>query len=190
MPWQLLHGYQGEKKWYRHLSRRAAVAIIINPEHSLGPSLLMIERAKAEGDPWSGQMAFPGGKTDLVDANITQTACRESFEELAIEQNSIKRIARLSDILAKPFLPMQTPMVVSPLLFEQQQVLNPIPCEREVAGFHWLPLGFFADNRNRKAMTIDRFGKPMQLPCYDYQGKRVWGMSLLMIDELIKAVSA
>ena len=31
-----------------------------------GPSVLFIERARHPGDPWSGHMAFPGGRVDLV----------------------------------------------------------------------------------------------------------------------------
>src|ERR1700682_285931 len=42
---------------------RAAVAAVLRAG-TTGPEILFIERAKREGDPWSGHMAFPGGRRD------------------------------------------------------------------------------------------------------------------------------
>jgi 8-oxo-dGTP pyrophosphatase MutT (NUDIX family) len=185
---QFLQEHPAAKKWYRSLSRRAAVSLVLDMHAELGLSLLMIERAQAEGDPWSGQMAFPGGKADDDDSNITVTALRESFEELAIGQNQLRRIARLSDILARPYRPLQKPMVVSPLLFTPTETLSPVPNE-EVAGVHWLPVAFFQDPKNRQTMQLPRAGVDLTLPCYTYEGRRVWGLSLMMIDELLRVLA-
>lgn len=181
---QRLSEFQANKKWYRRLCTRAAVAIILYDHPDLGLSCLMIERASAEGDPWSGQMAFPGGKSDIDDDNITLTALRESFEELSIDQQAISRVSRLSDIMARPYKGTKKPMIVSPLVFQTQQLLKPV-ANYEVASTLWIPLTFFADSNNRKTMDATRHGLNMELPCYDYQGHRVWGLSLMMIDELI-----
>ena len=43
----------------------AAVAAVMR-EGDLGVEMLFIERARKVGDPWSGQMAFPGGRTSRV----------------------------------------------------------------------------------------------------------------------------
>ncbi len=45
------------------------------------PEILYIKRALREGDRWSGQMAFPGGKRDSDDVDDLDTAERETFEE-------------------------------------------------------------------------------------------------------------
>lgn len=181
---QRLSEFKANKKWYRRLCTRAAVAIILHDHPDLGLSCLMIKRASAEGDPWSGQMAFPGGKADIEDDNITLTALRESFEELSIDPQAVKRIARLSDIMARPYKGTQKPMIVSPLVFQTQQAIKPV-ANYEVASTHWIPLAFFADSDNRKMMDATRHGLNMELPCYDYQSQRVWGLSLMMIDELV-----
>jgi 8-oxo-dGTP pyrophosphatase MutT (NUDIX family) len=182
---QAFDNYPADKKWYRALSLRAAVAIILDDRPDLGLSFLMIQRAVHEGDPWSGQMAFPGGKAENDDDHITATAMRESFEELNIASSQIERIGRLSDILARPYRPRQKPMVVSPLVFRQCEALD-INSNHEVADTIWLPVSHFQDVANRKAMDIERFGQQLTLPCYYYQDKKVWGLSLLMIDELLR----
>lgn len=176
--------YYATKKWYRALSQRAAVAIVVQERPLLGPCLLMIQRAEREGDPWSGQMAFPGGKRDAVDEHITHTALREVQEELGIEPALLHRCGRLSDILARPYRLQQKPMVVSPLLFasDAELVFNP---NEEVADVLWVPLAHFLNPEHRQSMSWAKYDKPLNLPCYYYQEKRIWGLSLLMIDELV-----
>lgn len=45
------------------------------------PEILYVKRALREGDRWSGQIAFPGGKQDKTDFDDLDTAERETFEE-------------------------------------------------------------------------------------------------------------
>lgn len=175
-----------DKKWYRHLAQRASVSIILSTQQS-ELSFLMMQRAHYEGDPWSGQMAFPGGKQDDGDKNITETAQRESLEEMGIRHNDIQRIGRLSDILARPYRPMKKPMVVSPIVFQQVNDFTP-EVNNEVADWLWLPISHFQDPSHRKSMSIEKAGLNHELPCYDFKGKRVWGLSLLMIDELVSLI--
>lgn len=80
---------------------RAAVASIFRP--SGDPSrhdaeLLFIERAQKHGDPWSGHMAFPGGRFDLRDADSNATAERETWEEVGLDLSAATRIGRLDDL--------------------------------------------------------------------------------------------
>ena len=64
---------------------QAAVALVVAPDPS---AILFIRRATRDGDPWSGQMALPGGKSDLADADLRATAIRETSEEVAISLES------------------------------------------------------------------------------------------------------
>ena len=41
-------------------ARQAAVAMLLT-DTATGPEVLFIRRAEYEGDPWSGDVAFPGG---------------------------------------------------------------------------------------------------------------------------------
>ena len=63
----------------------AAVAMVLSTATD-GPEVLFIVRAPHDGDPWSGNLAFPGGRVATGDADPRQTAERETFEELASGQ--------------------------------------------------------------------------------------------------------
>lgn len=51
----------------------------------------------------------------------------------------------------------------------------------EVATALWVPLRFLSDTTNRSAIRW----RHLQLPCYDWEGRRIWGLSLQMIEELL-----
>jgi hypothetical protein len=106
---------------------------------------------------------------------------------MGIPADNIERIGRLSDILARPYRAMKKPMVVSPLVFQQRQAFTP-ELNHEAEDYLWIPLRFFTDTRNRDSMTIEKAGLMHQLPCYHIDEKRIWGLSLMMIDELITAL--
>ena len=65
--------------------------------------ILMIKRADREGDPWSGHMAFPGGRMDKADAHGYAVAVRETEEEVGLSLGPLDQcIGRLSDLNARP----------------------------------------------------------------------------------------
>src|SRR5689334_17901368 len=59
--------------------RRAAVALVLRVV-SGRLELLFVKRAEYAGDPWSGQVAFPGGRQEPVDETLWDTAVRETRE--------------------------------------------------------------------------------------------------------------
>jgi len=79
----------------------ASVAIVFR-EGPESIEVLLIERAEREGDPWSGHMAFPGGRLEDHDDSSRSTARRETFEEVGIELASAEYLGRLDDIEGNP----------------------------------------------------------------------------------------
>ena len=61
-----LSSYRPKRKFLRHLAKRSSVAIILRQKKE-NHEVLMIKRADREGDPWSGHMAFPGGRRESRD---------------------------------------------------------------------------------------------------------------------------
>lgn len=51
----------------------------------MNTELLFIRRTPRQGDPWSGQVAFPGGKRDPEDTSDVHTAIREAYEECGLD---------------------------------------------------------------------------------------------------------
>ena len=64
--------------------RQASVALILRGPEGASQEVLFIERATRESDPWSGHMAFPGGRLDDSDATSRAAAERETVEEVGL----------------------------------------------------------------------------------------------------------
>ena len=162
--------------------RQAAVAAVLRPgEHSA--ELLFIHRAEDERDPWSGHMGFPGGRVEDGDADPLATAIRETREEVALDlDNQARLIGRLSEVDAIG-RGRRVGMVIHPFVFVLEQACELHP-NHEVQDVVWVPLGFLLDRGNRSRMTWTRLGVPVPLPCYRYQGHLIWGLTLIMVDEL------
>lgn len=180
--------FRPRKKWYRRFVRRSAVAIILR-QAPHGIEALMIKRAEQKGDPWSGHMAFPGGMAETEDTNNLRTARRETWEEIGLDTDEHTRhVGRLSDKLI-PAHGKRKPMVVTPYVFSIENIPE-LTANHEVAEVVWVPLNYLADRNNRQVMTWKGKKIPVKLPCYLYQEKRIWGLSLGMLDELIELVSS
>ncbi len=163
--------------------KRAAVAAVFRETPAL--QLLFIRRAENPRDHWSGHMAFPGGRVDVEDSGPLAAAHRETKEELDLDLTSHGRlIGRLSVVSARPRRPV--PLVVFPYVFEVDDVPPLRPDENEVAEALWVPMAYLQDLENRETMTYEAMGRSYTLPCYRYEGRQIWGMTLSMVDELLR----
>ena len=118
--------------------RRAAVALLLR-EQRRGPEVLFIERARRMGDPWSGQMAFPGGGVDAADPSPRRAAERETREELGIRLDPTQFLGRIDDLEGRP-----RPIVVSCFVYHLNLpiTLNP---NAEVEQAFWVPVSVLLD---------------------------------------------
>jgi 8-oxo-dGTP pyrophosphatase MutT (NUDIX family) len=172
----------------RASARRCAVAVILQLRGG-DLAVLMIKRAEREGDPWSGHMAFPGGRKEPQDRNGYVTAVRETWEEIGLQLGPQDRcVGKLSDLQTHPNDPQQA-MVVTPFVFilEREVMLS---LNYEVADVLWVPLNFLLNAANRQSMLWHRGDTALSLPCYHFSGQRIWGMSLRMLDELMALMQA
>jgi 8-oxo-dGTP pyrophosphatase MutT (NUDIX family) len=184
---KLLGNYRPRRKFARRWLSRSAVGLYLNESPDDGVSVLMIKRAQRAGDPWSGHMAFPGGRRDREDRNTLATAKRETREEIGLDADAHARlIGRLSDVMTHPRL-RTGPMIITPYLF-RLHARPPLSPNHEVDEIVWVPLRFLADRSNRQKMRWAPNGVPIELPCYLYRERRIWGLSLMMLDELLAAL--
>jgi len=175
--------HQPRKLLARRILRRCAVNLLLRDDNGHDVELLMIQRAERDGDPWSGQMGFPGGRMDEADQNIFATAMREMHEEVGIEASRFELIGRLSDLMTRSQV-WHKPMVITP--FVGRLSGDSFNANHEVASVVWIPLTFLADVSNRQPMPYKGHGMSLTMPCYVYDSKRIWGLSLAMIDELLR----
>ena len=170
----------------RRFNKRSAVALILQVRDG-ELNILMIKRAEREGDPWSGHMAFPGGRMDPDDDHGFAVAVRETEEEIGLtlgEEDPC--IGRLSDIRAAPRrFPFGMTVSVFVFRLDREFVFTP---NHEVAETVWVPVEFLLDTDNRETMVWERGSIKLSMPCYWYEGRRIWGLSLMMLDELMDLV--
>src|SRR5438132_12773358 len=123
--------------------RRAAVVLIFREGSGGEPELLFIKRAEYAGDPWSGQIAFPGGRQESGDESLEHTAVRETREETGIDLHRNGRILGKLDEL-RPQSVRLPEIVVCPFV----AIVNEPPVltlTSEVAAAFWLPLASLRD---------------------------------------------
>src|SRR5437868_15537785 len=107
------------------MMKQAAVAAILRERRDGDPEILLIRRAEHPQDPWSGHMAFPGGRVDPDDPSAFEAAKRETREELALDLALFAtQIGELSHLMSiahgKPL-----PMVILPFVFELARDAEP-----------------------------------------------------------------
>jgi len=171
----------------RQWAQRCAVALILQLRDAQ-LSVLMIKRAERAGDPWSGHMAFPGGRKEPQDRNGYAIAVRETSEEIGLALGSQDRcLGKLSDLQIHPDDPARA-LVVTPFVFLLQRDAL-LTLNHEVADVIWVPLHFLLAPENRQSMLWHRGETALDLPCYHFSNQRIWGLSLRMLDELMALIS-
>jgi 8-oxo-dGTP pyrophosphatase MutT (NUDIX family) len=160
-----------------HAPRRAAVAAILTPDLDL----VFMRRAEYEGDPWSGHVAFPGGGVEPTDRDGLAAAVRETEEEVGVRLDEAEWLGEL-DVLGPQVNPFA--IRIEPYVF----ALRSPPRFRlngEVQSIHLLSLDALLRGDGRKAFEYDWKGQKMTLACVDFDGVRLWGLTLRIVDDLL-----
>jgi len=163
--------------------RRAAVAAILRDHEELGPEVLFIRRAEHPGDPWSGHMAFPGGREEPSDADLLQTAIRETREEVSLDlAANASLLGRLDDLPAVA-RGLRTGLTITPFVFELTRDA-PLHFNGEVSEIVWAPLSQLFGGELATVFPHEIGGQRLELPAHDVQGRIVWGLTHRMLESL------
>jgi 8-oxo-dGTP pyrophosphatase MutT (NUDIX family) len=166
--------------------RRAAVALIFRAGADAEPELLFIKRADYPGDPWSGHVAFPGGRREGQDESLEATAIRETREETGIDlAGSGKIIGALDEI--QPQSVRLPELVVKPFI----GVLNgepPISLASEVSAVFWVPLRALRNGAAWRDTEVSGGGLTITKRAFHHQGHVVWGITERIIAQLLELI--
>src|SRR5262249_261424 len=133
---------------------RAAVALLLQPQQE-DLHVLFIHRAHHPNDPWSGHMAFPGGRQDPEDSDLLVTIQRETQEEIGIDLNRHgKYLGRLAEVQAMARGRL-TNMAVSPFVYLVAPEASPAPDPIEVQDTIWVPLSFMQQDKREQTVRRD-----------------------------------
>lgn len=162
-----------------HLPGKPAAVLIPFYEKDQEPHLLLTKRTHIL--PYhKGQVCFPGGSQKNGEP-LWVTALRETYEELNIFPDEVRILGHLeavqtrnSGFLVTPFVGvLSKPPTVQPNPFEVAEVL-PVP---------W---SFLLNPLHIQEQTVESAGYTLQVPAYTYQTHIIWGLTVYIIQRLIK----
>lgn len=160
-------------------AKPAAAVIIILREGSRGLEVLLAERKKREGDPWSGQIGLPGGRHHSEDGTLLNTAMRETSEEVGID---LKGRAEVLGHMA-PRAPGNKPeMLVVPFVAILREPAEGIPGP-EMTSVFWIPLEDLLPTHG-KSLVPTILGE-LNVPSYQPGGRLIWGFTYRILEELL-----
>jgi len=165
------------------VSRNAAVAMVISEKPTGELASLFIQRAEHPNDPWSGQMAFPGGRVEPEDASINHAAIRETEEEVGLTLDPDMCIGRLSDLYGGRL--KEHRLAVSPFVFYHPDP-PALTHNYEVANTVWVPLQFMADPANVGPYTFHLDPDSNQFPSFTYQDYTIWGLTFRILSDFYR----
>jgi 8-oxo-dGTP pyrophosphatase MutT (NUDIX family) len=175
----------GSHEWPADLRRKMcedlkpAGVLIPIIEHADDLSVLLTQRS-AELKNHAGQVSFPGGRMETVDADITQTALRETHEEVGIRPEQVDVAGYLPPMLTV------TGYAVTPIVGLVEPGFSLAVDEREVDFAFEVPLSFLLDDKNQEASERDVRGVVVPIIEFNYQRRRIWGATANILVELRK----
>ena len=170
--------YMDEENYLDKNPKKAAVLMLFYPKNEI-VHLALIVRNTYPG-VHSSQIGFPGGKVELLDANLAETALRETHEEVGVHPDKVKIIKTFSEIYIPP-----SNFLVAPFLGISHSELTFTEQIEEVAGIIEVPLLDFLNEKNIVTKKMDTsYGTDIDVPTFKINEHYVWGATAMMMSEL------
>ena len=179
-----LSGHQPELLGRQDGETFAAVALVMTGDPD-DPDFLFIERAEREGDPWSGHMAFPGGRVEESDDSVHETAIRETWEEVGLDLSSAESLGRLDDQGGRRAGARRSIRIAS-FVFRHE---NPGPLELnyEVQDAMWVPYSVLLHPERRVDFEIGDYGGPFEGIRVGHPERHiVWGLTRRILRSFVE----
>jgi 8-oxo-dGTP pyrophosphatase MutT (NUDIX family) len=160
--------------------RWAAVALVLVPDPD---ALLLVRRSERAGDPWSGQMALPGGRRE-EDEDLLFTAIRETEEEVGLILPPETLVGVLDDMA--PRTPVLPPIAVRPYVFRLPGRARVDRLSEEIAAAHWVSLDVLLDRATYVNVDISVRSRLVSMPAFRLAEGTVWGMTERILSDLLR----
>lgn len=162
-------------------ARTAAVLVLLYPDALGEARLVLIERATDDGRHHSGEVSFPGGKTEPDDADLTATALREATEEVGLDP--VAAGVRIVGLLDRFWIPVSG-FEVTPVLALAEHTPLFVAEPAEVARIVEPALARFLPEAP-VAMVERTIGEwPLRYGHYEIEGLSVWGATARILSQL------
>lgn len=166
----------------RNAKESSVLILLYNKDNK--PSIVLIERAKYDGYH-SKEIGLPGGKKDLNDIDLEQTAKRETFEEIGIEISDINIIAKLSYL----YIPISN-FIIFPFI----AIYNGEPKfkkeDKEVSKIIEFSIEELKNSKCIISKTVKNkdINHTFKTPAYKINGIEIWGATAMILSEFFEII--
>lgn len=158
----------------------AAVALLLKFSNA-DVEVLFVKRVENPEDPWSGQMALPGGKRDPCDHSLKETVLRETAEEINVDlRGCCQFLGVLKPLKSVPRPELKIlPFII--LLKDNPPIkLN----EGELEEFIWISLTDLVQNKGTVTFAFGEF------PAYIVGDIIIWGLTYRILEMFFHTLNA
>ena len=168
------------------VAQRAAVAVIVTGDPQ--PAILFVKRKERPGDPWSGQMAFPGGYAAPTDLSPPATAERETLEEAGLDlANAGQRLGMLDELHPRSvYLPR---IIVTPCVFSLPSRVELRP-GAEVDAAVWLGVSDLFAPASRRPFEVMLPTGRQGFESIVVDGFTIWGLTERVLGQLAEVLDS
>jgi 8-oxo-dGTP pyrophosphatase MutT (NUDIX family) len=169
---------------------QAAAVSAIFRDGRLGLEVLLIRRAERNGDPWSGHMAFPGGRRDAGDTDLLATTVRETLEEIGLDLRAAGSVVGVLENQSATTRARNTGMWIRPYVFHLVSEEPRFELNHEVTETIWAPVAPLMSGERTSSIDVTFDNVSYTLPAYDVDGRIVWGITYRMLQQIIAKLRA
>ena len=148
------------------------IAILNYGEYIKSPELIYTQRS-SHLSTHSGEVSFPGGKTEDGDSSLFDTALRESNEEMSLNRADVTMLGKLDYLISRHKIE------VNPFIATVDKAQNLQPNE-EIQEIFTVPLSFLLDPNNIKRESIERQGSVWEVPTWKLKNQKIWGLTAMI----------
>ena len=160
---------------------KGAVLILLYPEKS-SVSTILIKRSEDDG-PHSGQISFPGGRSDPGDKDLFETALREAEEEIGIKRNKVIILGSITPL----YIPPSNIEVLPVIAYSKDKPVFQ-PSKKEVNFLISVEMEQLKNPKTRQVKKVKYDNREVLVPYYNIDGNHIWGATAMILSEFLEVI--
>lgn len=143
---------------------------------------VLLTKRTADVEHHKSQVSFPGGSVDRGDADVIETALRETEEEIGLGRQQVEVLGLFDDVWTP------SGFAITPVIGFAESLPALSPNAIEVEEILGVPVSFFLDPQNERTEKRERGGKMFDLYFYNYGGTEIWGATAGMLRSFLHSL--